>query len=158
MTTYRLTGGAFAIVTGIVVALAVLAWSAAAAAIVLVTVSGIGFLVVLARAILPAPRRTAASSNEEDAASSDADVRVPLRSTVLKAARAWWQSRTTAQDRWAPAVTIRPVPSVGGPYVPLNKYLEHRFASNVVLSFEQIESLLGCALPAPARTDREWWT
>jgi hypothetical protein len=49
------------------------------------------------------------------------------------------------------------------PYVPreyraLYTYLEHRYASVVVLTFEQIEALLGFALPIPARTERGWWT
>jgi hypothetical protein len=43
-------------------------------------------------------------------------------------------------------------------YLALHAYLEHRYASVVVLTFGQIEALLGCALPASARTDREWWT
>ena len=51
----------------------------------------------------------------------------------------------------------------GTPHVPrdyraLYAYLEHRYASVVVLTFEQIEALLGFALPTPARTEREWWT
>ena len=49
------------------------------------------------------------------------------------------------------------------PYVPreyraLYTYLAQRYASVVVLTFEQIEALLGFALPTPARTEREWWT
>jgi hypothetical protein len=43
-------------------------------------------------------------------------------------------------------------------YRPLYTYLEHRYASIAVLTFEQIEALLGFALPAPARTERGWWT
>jgi len=43
-------------------------------------------------------------------------------------------------------------------YRALHTYLEHRYASVVVLTFDQIEALLGCALPTPARTEREWWT
>jgi hypothetical protein len=43
-------------------------------------------------------------------------------------------------------------------YLPLYHYLEHRYASLVVLSFEQIESLLGFTLPQAAITDRAWWT
>jgi hypothetical protein len=43
-------------------------------------------------------------------------------------------------------------------YRALYTYLEHRYASVVVLTFEQIEALLGFALPMPARTEREWWT
>jgi hypothetical protein len=44
------------------------------------------------------------------------------------------------------------------PYASLSAYLEHRHASHVVLTFEQIEALLGFSLPAPASTEREWWT
>jgi hypothetical protein len=36
--------------------------------------------------------------------------------------------------------------------------LEHRFASTVVLTFEQVESLIGFALPGLASTERDWWT
>jgi hypothetical protein len=43
-------------------------------------------------------------------------------------------------------------------YRGLYTYLERRYASVVVLTFEQIEALLGFALPAPARTERAWWT
>jgi hypothetical protein len=43
-------------------------------------------------------------------------------------------------------------------YLPLYQYLERRYASLVVLTFEQIESLLGFALPADAAMNRGWWT
>ena len=43
-------------------------------------------------------------------------------------------------------------------YRALYIYLEHRYASVVVLTLEQIEALLGFALPTPARTEREWWS
>jgi hypothetical protein len=49
-------------------------------------------------------------------------------------------------------------PHVPGEYRALYTYLEHRYASVVVLTFEQIEALLGFALPTSARTEREWWT
>ena len=49
-------------------------------------------------------------------------------------------------------------PNVPREYRALHAYLEHRYASVVVLTFEQIEALLGFALPTPARTEREWWT
>ena len=49
-------------------------------------------------------------------------------------------------------------PHVPGEYRALYTYLEHRYASVVVLTFEQIEALLGFALPKPARTDRDWWS
>ena len=49
-------------------------------------------------------------------------------------------------------------PRVRDGYVPLYTYLEHRYASTVVLTFEQIESLLGFALPVAARQEPGWWT
>ena len=45
-----------------------------------------------------------------------------------------------------------------GKYRFLYEYLERRYANTVVLTFGQIEDLLGFALPDPARTAREWWT
>ena len=45
-----------------------------------------------------------------------------------------------------------------GIYGSLYEYLEHRYADTVVLTFGQIEDLLGFVLPALARTDPAWWT
>lgn len=45
-----------------------------------------------------------------------------------------------------------------GKYRILSKYLEDRYADTVVLTFQQIEDLLGFALPDRARTDPAWWT
>lgn len=47
-------------------------------------------------------------------------------------------------------------PPVPREYRALYTYLEHRYASVVVLTLEQIDALLGFALPAPARTERNW--
>lgn len=44
-----------------------------------------------------------------------------------------------------------------GEYRLLYKYLRDRFADRLVLTFTQIEDLLGFALPGPARVQREWW-
>ena len=54
-----------------------------------------------------------------------------------------------------PAEAMPPVPAA---YMPLYTYLNRRYAGRVVLTFEQIESLLGFAPPAPAFADAEWWT
>ena len=54
--------------------------------------------------------------------------------------------------------TEQATPDVPGEYKALYAYLEHRYASVVVLTFAQIETLLGFALPEPARTDGAWWT
>ena len=45
-----------------------------------------------------------------------------------------------------------------GKYQFLYSYLEGRYADTVVLTFRQIEDLLGFALPALARVDPAWWT
>ena len=44
-----------------------------------------------------------------------------------------------------------------GEYKLLYKYLHDRYANRVVLTFAEIEDLLGFALPGPARQNREWW-
>jgi hypothetical protein len=45
-----------------------------------------------------------------------------------------------------------------GGYATLHKYLTNRYADVVVLTFDQIEGLLGFRLPDSARTQQEWWT
>jgi len=47
---------------------------------------------------------------------------------------------------------------VSGKYGPLHEYLANRFADIVVLTFAQIEDLVGGALPDTARLRHEWWT
>ena len=47
-----------------------------------------------------------------------------------------------------------PVPAE---YLSLYNYLEKRFAETVVLTFAQIEDLLGFALPESARREPGWW-
>jgi hypothetical protein len=39
----------------------------------------------------------------------------------------------------------------------LYEYLEKRFADTTVLTLQQVQDLLGVALPAPALTDPAWW-
>jgi hypothetical protein len=52
----------------------------------------------------------------------------------------------------------RRAPRVPAEYLSLYTYLENRHASIVVLTFEQMEALMGSALPATASTERTWWT
>jgi hypothetical protein len=47
---------------------------------------------------------------------------------------------------------------MSGAYLLLYKYLENRYADTVVLTFAEIEDLLGFTLPDQARLHREWWT
>lgn len=49
-------------------------------------------------------------------------------------------------------------PEMSGTYRLLYRYLKNRYADTVVLSFVQIESLLGFSLPDQARLDKQWWT
>jgi hypothetical protein len=51
----------------------------------------------------------------------------------------------------------RAMPPVPASYLSLYKYLEHRYASTVVLTFDDIEALLGFPLPAAASTEDGWW-
>jgi hypothetical protein len=44
-----------------------------------------------------------------------------------------------------------------GPYRMLHEYLRKRYADSVVLTFDQIEDLLGSTLPTEARSDHGWW-
>lgn len=74
----------------------------------------------------------------------------------------WWRRRTAGLATSADPVTTpvpRAAPSrhLSGEYLELSTYLEKRYAQTVVLTFEQIESLLGFALPPRARTDWGWW-
>ena len=67
-----------------------------------------------------------------------------------------WPAR---QEREAPEHVARPPERVvSGKYQLLHKYLEERFANTVVLTFAEIEDLIGSALPDQARSEPEWWT
>ena len=52
----------------------------------------------------------------------------------------------------------KPQPVMSGKYLLLYEYLHNRYADTVVLTFAQIESLLGFALPDQARLNHRWWT
>ena len=74
----------------------------------------------------------------------------------------WWR-------RWTAGFAVRTTPVVNevapaappkrisGEYLALYTYLENRYAQTVVLTFEQMEALLGFALPPRARSDQAWW-
>jgi hypothetical protein len=47
---------------------------------------------------------------------------------------------------------------MSGRYLSLYKYLVGRYANTVVLTFDEIEDLLGFTLPEVARLRQEWWT
>ena len=51
-----------------------------------------------------------------------------------------------------------PTRRISGKYQLLYRYLDGRYANAVVLTFAEIEDLLGFALPDQARLHQEWWT
>ena len=61
----------------------------------------------------------------------------------------------TGNDNDAPKPPGR---AMTGTYLLLYKYLENRYADTVVLTFSEIEDLLGFPLPDKARSQQEWWT
>jgi hypothetical protein len=48
-------------------------------------------------------------------------------------------------------------PPVPPEYLPLHKYLDGRYADTVVLTFSEIEDLIGITLPDIAHSDKSWW-
>ena len=71
----------------------------------------------------------------------------------------WFKGRN---PKASPALTLAPARAQaerGGAaeYRLLYKYLRDRYADLVVLTFAEIEDLVGFSLPAPARLQLEWW-
>jgi hypothetical protein len=69
----------------------------------------------------------------------------------------WLKRRVSSAPEAVAASPARPGRAMSGTYLLLYKYLEQRYAQTVVLSFSEIEDLLGFALPDSARRQREWW-
>ena len=69
-----------------------------------------------------------------------------------------WRRTASVSERMSIAPTPGVRPRVRDGYLPLYTYLEHRYASIVILTFEQMEALLGFALPDAARLEPAWWT
>lgn len=49
-------------------------------------------------------------------------------------------------------------PTCPGEYQALHVYLQARYAGRVVLTFSEIEDLVGFPLPPRARIDATWWS
>lgn len=69
----------------------------------------------------------------------------------------WMKKRGPAHDRPRER-DAEPPPIVSSKYLLLFRYLHDRYADRVVLTFGQIESLLGFSLPDQARLNKQWWT
>ena len=71
----------------------------------------------------------------------------------------WLKKRDVPVASWPPAlVPAREDRANAGEYQLLYKYLRDRFANRLVLTFGEIEDLLGFSLPAPARIELTWWS
>jgi hypothetical protein len=71
----------------------------------------------------------------------------------------WIKGRRPATDRESEPDAANAQSSVlSGISEPLYKYLDGRYADAVVLTFAEIEDLIGSALPEVARLSRDWWT
>lgn len=46
----------------------------------------------------------------------------------------------------------------GSKYYPLFEHLQHCHQAAVMLTFAEIETLMGCSLPESARRKRNWWS
>ncbi len=75
----------------------------------------------------------------------------------LRRWRALVRSRSVATPADVPD-TVPVVRGYAGEYKGLYKYLKERYANRVVLTFGEIEDLVGFALPDPARRQTEWWS
>ena len=90
----------------------------------------------------------------------DTRLHMNLRSTlgrVTTRLRDWWHRADVPVNLQvvSPDEATAPVPAA---YMPLYAYLDRRYAATVVLTFEQIEALLGFTPPSLAFADAEWWT
>jgi hypothetical protein len=73
----------------------------------------------------------------------------------------WMKKRpSTAHSEPEPDVDAAEVrrAAMSGKYLSLYKYLNGRYANMVVLTFAEIEDLLGFSLPDRARLSEDWWT
>lgn len=77
---------------------------------------------------------------------------------LFDSVRTRWRRAAPVSQRPVAVRIERPRSRVPDDYLPLYTYLERRYASIVVLTFEQMESLLGFALPLPAGTEQDWWS
>ena len=72
----------------------------------------------------------------------------------------FWKRRGATTEIVQPrpaALSIEEGQAKAGEYQLLYKYLRDRYANRVVLTFAEIEDLLGFALPNRARLHGEWW-
>jgi hypothetical protein len=79
----------------------------------------------------------------------------PLRSIMLS----WLKRRAPKEGKTGPVNEPAAQQGYGmsQAYRSLHTYLVNRYSSLVVMTFAEVEDLLGSPLPAGARQDLEWW-
>jgi hypothetical protein len=72
---------------------------------------------------------------------------------------AWLKRRARKREAQAPIAELAAPQGHGmsQAYLSLHMYLANRYSDVVVLTFAQVEDLLGSPLPAPAKQDPAWW-
>lgn len=70
----------------------------------------------------------------------------------------WMKKRRPAHDEPERDTAKDQRPFMFGKYLSFYTYLDRRYADAVVLTFAEIESLLGFSLPDGARSSEGWWT
>jgi hypothetical protein len=77
----------------------------------------------------------------------------------MRAMLGWMRRRMlTWRDRAEVRAPAPPDRVMSGKYLSLYDYLKNRYANTVVLTFAEIEDLLGFTLPESARSQQDWWT
>lgn len=70
----------------------------------------------------------------------------------------WMEKRRPTAHNHDEDAANRQRRALSGTYRSLYTYLENRYAKTVVLTFAEIEDLLGFTLPDLARLRQDWWT
>jgi hypothetical protein len=80
---------------------------------------------------------------------------------VVRAVMTWMKKPVSTPSDGVRADTPAPRTqhrlTVPAEYLSLHKYLDDRYADTVVLTFSEIEDLLGFTLPELARIQQDWW-
>jgi hypothetical protein len=69
----------------------------------------------------------------------------------------WWKHRAVRVTTGPLAAALGGQDASACEYQSLYRYLRDRYANRVVLTFAEIEDLLGFSLPPPARFEGSWW-
>ncbi|GEM_PF-490945 len=105
----------------------------------------------------------------------DPVIEIPFLNKPTKTSSLEYKARAELAEKWtnlievmrfrlassASAITeMQGNPAMASKYAPLEQYLRTRFASSheLIMSFSQIEEILGSRLPESALKYREWWS